>query len=157
MIPRGRNAQGVCHSEIIREYVLALRADLPHLKADSRLFYRGNPASDTLPSKFQNQVIGEKYLKAVPREICEYLGLPDPHKYRSHSIRHTSATLAAANGATVPQLMVSRPSFFHKDFFSLAKYFNLLLVFSRFILGLTSNLGPTTFSRFFLEFKKIIQ
>ena len=116
MIPRGRNGQGVCHSEIVREYVLALRADLPHLKADNRIFYRGNPASDKLPSKFQNQVIGEKYLKAVPREICEYLGLEDPHKYRSYSIRHTSATLAAANGATVPQLMVSRPSFFHKFF-----------------------------------------
>ena len=108
MIPNGRNTMGVSHTEIVREYIMALNMDLPHLKPEDKLFYRGNPSNDKLPSKFVDQVIGERYLKFVPREICEYLGLPNPEKYKSHSIRHSSATIAAQNGATAPQLMVSR-------------------------------------------------
>ena len=108
MIPRGENEMGVSHCEIIREYIMALNKFLPHLKPEDPLFYRGNEGSDTKESKFVNQWIGERYLKCVPRQICEFLGLPNPEKFRSHSIRHSSATIAAQNGATVPQLMVSR-------------------------------------------------
>ena len=86
---------------------MALNKDLPHLKPENPLFYRGNEKSETTNSKFVNQRIGERYLKSVPREICEFLQLPNPEKFRSHSIRHSSARIAAQNGATVPQLMAS--------------------------------------------------
>ena len=98
---------GVSHTEIVREYIMALNMDLPHLKPENKLFYRGNPSSNKSPSKFVDQVIGEKYLKSVPREISEFLGLENPKKYKSHSIRHSAACIAAQNGATAPQLMVS--------------------------------------------------
>ena len=108
MIPNGRNTMGVSHTEIVRDYIRALNRDLPHLKPENNLFYRGNPSNDTGPSKFVDQVIGERYLKCVPREICEFLGLPNPEKFKSHSMRHTAACIAAQNGATAPQLMVSQ-------------------------------------------------
>ena len=98
---------GVSHCEIVREYIMALNKWLPHLKPESPLFYRGNEGNDTKVSKFVDQWIGERYLKLVPRQICEFLGLPSPERFRSHSIRHSSARIAAQNGATVPQLMVS--------------------------------------------------
>ena len=111
IIPRGENELGVSHCEIIREYIMALNKFLPHLKPENPLFYRGNPASNegSKPkiSKFVNQRIGERYLKSVPREICEFLQLPNPENFRSHSIRHSSARIAAQNGATAPQLMAS--------------------------------------------------
>ena len=108
MIPWGTNSSGVSHTEIVREYIRALNRDLPHLKPENNLFYRGNPSNDTGPSKFVDQVIGERYLKCVPREICEFLGLPNPENFKSHSMRHTAACIAAQNGATSPQLMVSQ-------------------------------------------------
>ena len=108
MIPRGENEFGVSHCEIVREYIMQLKLCLPNLKPHDPLFYRGNPSAGNKASKFVNQQMGDKYLKAVPREICEFLGLPNPEKFRSHSMRHTAAEIAAQNGASVPQLMVSR-------------------------------------------------
>ena len=107
IIPRGENELGVSHCEIVREYIMALNKFLPHLKPENPLFYRGNEGSETKISKFVDQRIGQRYLKSVPREICEFLQLPNPEKFRSHSIRHSSACIAAQNGATAPQLMAS--------------------------------------------------
>ena len=114
MIPRGENEAGVSHCEIVREYIMQLNLCLPNIKPHDPLFYRGNPGSGDKVSKFVNQHMGDRFLKSVPREICEFLGLPNPEKFRSHSIRHTSANISAQNGATVPQLMVSR--IFHNHY-----------------------------------------
>ena len=86
---------------------MALDKDLPHLKPEDSLFYRGNPPKNGKPSKFQNQPIGDKYLKNVPREMAIFLGLKNPERYKSHTMRHTAACFAAENGATIPQMMVS--------------------------------------------------
>ena len=101
------NAAGISHGDILNQYLVALKRDLPHLTANSPLFYRGNPATATVPSYFQNQPIGEGMLMGVAREMALFLQLPNPEKYKSHSIRHTSATLAAERGATEAQLTVS--------------------------------------------------
>ena len=101
------NAVGISHGDILHEYMATLNRDLPHLTEDMPLFYRGNPPTETVPSKFQNQPIGEGLLKGVAREMAVYLNLPHPEKYTSHTPRHTAASIAAERGATEAQLTVS--------------------------------------------------
>lgn len=40
----------------------------------------------------------------IPRQIAEYLGLPNPTSYTGHSFRRTSATLLANAGADITTL-----------------------------------------------------
>ena len=101
------NSAGISHGDILHQYLVALKQDLPHVNENSPLFFRGNPATDSKKSYFQNQPIGEGLLKSVAREMAVFLRLPNPKKYKSHSIRHTSATIAAERGATEAQLTVS--------------------------------------------------
>ena len=99
---------------ILHEYLTALKRDSKKWKPEhkltpmSPLFYRGNPAENNVKSYFQAQPMGSNYLKNVPRQIAEYLGLPNPERYTSHAVRHTSATIAAQNLATTAQLTVSK-------------------------------------------------
>ena len=100
------NKAGISHADIIHEYLEALKKDVPNIGPDSKLFWRGNPPTPTVKSKFQAQFMGDGKLMEVAREIATFLGLVKPEKYMSHSIRHTAATLAAQRLATAPQMMV---------------------------------------------------
>jgi integrase len=87
---------------------MVLNKDLPSLKPDFPLFYRGNPKTDKgIPSKFVNQQMGERFLKAVPRDIADFLGKENLADFKSHTFRHTAATLAAENLVPTAQMMVS--------------------------------------------------
>ena len=109
------NKAGISHGDILHEYLTALKSDLPHLTENSPLFFRGNPPTSTVKSYFQNQPIGEGLLKSVAREMAEFLQLPNPENFKSHSYRHTAAQLAAERGATEAMLTVS--SFFFSFIF----------------------------------------
>ena len=106
-ILRKPNKAGVSHADIIHQYLLALKKDVPFIKPSDPLFYRGNGPTPTVPSYFQNSHVGEGKLRLVAREMAQFLGLNNPENFKGHSFRHTSATLAAEKGAQVPQLMVS--------------------------------------------------
>ena len=106
-ILRKPNKAGVSHADIIHQYLLALKKDVPMIKPSDPLFYRGNGPTPTVPSYFQNSHVGEGKLRLVAREMADFLGLDKPETYKSHSFRHTAATLASEKLATVPQLMVS--------------------------------------------------
>ena len=45
-----------------------------------------------------------KKLSEVPSEVAEFLELKDPHKYTSHSMRRTCATLLADGGSTALEI-----------------------------------------------------
>ena len=107
------NSAGISHGDILHQYLVALKRDLPHVNENSPLFFRGNPATDSKTSYFQNQPIGEGLLKSVAREMALFLKLPNPEKYTSHSYRHTAASIAAERGATEAQLTVSSPKLTH--------------------------------------------
>jgi integrase len=48
--------------------------------------------------------IGQGMISSYPKKIAEFLQLPDPNQYTSHSFRHSGATILADDGATVMQL-----------------------------------------------------
>ena len=101
------NKAGISHADIIHEYLVALKKDVPNIGPNSKLFWRGNaPTPTNQASKFQAQFMGAGKLMEVAREIATFLGLVKPENYMSHSIRHTAATLAAQRLATAPQMMV---------------------------------------------------
>lgn len=54
--------------------------------------------------KCTKQVIGKNKFAMMPRLIAEYLELPNPTEYTSHSFRRTSATLLADAGADITTL-----------------------------------------------------
>ncbi|KAJ8684953.1 hypothetical protein QAD02_020746 [Eretmocerus hayati] len=54
---------------------------------------------------FINEAAGERTIASVPRKVAEYLGLPEPHRYTSHSIRRSSATAYAGTGCIDIELM----------------------------------------------------
>ena len=90
---------------------MALKKFIPNIKPSDPLFFRGNGPTPTIPSYFQNSYVGVGKLMLVAREMADFLGKDKPETYKSHSIRHTAATLASEKMATVPQLMVSQSSF----------------------------------------------
>ena len=101
-----KNKAGVSHADIINEYLTKLKKDVPNIVPTSALFWRGNPATPTVKSKFQAQEMGPGKLRDVARDMAIFLGLENPELYKSHSFRHTAATLAAENLATAPMLKV---------------------------------------------------
>lgn len=50
------------------------------------------------------QVIGKNKFGNMPKEIAEYLNLPDSNSYTGHTFRRTSATLLADSGADIMTL-----------------------------------------------------
>ena len=54
--------------------------------------------------KCQNQVVGMNSIAKVPKDIAQYLGLPEPCKYTGHCFRRTSATLLVNGGGDITQL-----------------------------------------------------
>lgn len=50
------------------------------------------------------QPIGQAMLTTYPQRIAEYLKLPEPEKYTSHSFRHSGASILADELASVLQL-----------------------------------------------------
>ncbi|KAJ8665302.1 hypothetical protein QAD02_006964 [Eretmocerus hayati] len=53
---------------------------------------------------FINLACGEKTIGGVPKAVAEFLGLPEPERYTSHSIRRSSATVYAESGCTEVEL-----------------------------------------------------
>lgn len=51
-----------------------------------------------------NQVVGMNSIAKVPKDIAQYLGLPEPCKYTGHCFRRTSATLLVNGGGNITQL-----------------------------------------------------
>ena len=105
-IPKKPNRAGISHADIINEYLVTLKKYVPNIVPTSALFWRGNPPTPTVPSKFQAQEMGKSKLTDVSREMALFLGLENPESFKSHSIRHTAAQLAAENLATAPMLKV---------------------------------------------------
>ena len=56
--------------------------------------------------KCNNQVVGMNYIAKVPKNIAQYLGLPEPCKYTGHCFRRTSATLLVNRGGDITQLKI---------------------------------------------------
>ena len=54
---------------------------------------------------FTNVPMGKNTISMIPRQVADLLGKEDPSKFTFHSLRRSSATVAADNGATVAQLM----------------------------------------------------
>jgi len=54
--------------------------------------------------KCTKQVIGKNKIGNMPKEIANYLNLPDPQAYTGHSFRRTSATLLADSGGDITTL-----------------------------------------------------
>ena len=49
--------------------------------------------------------MGKNTISLIPRQVAALLGKENPEKYTFHSLRRSSATAAADNGASVAQLM----------------------------------------------------
>ena len=49
--------------------------------------------------------MGKNTLSSIPKEVARILGKDNPDSYSFHSLRRSSATMAADNGATVAQMM----------------------------------------------------
>ncbi|KAJ8669314.1 hypothetical protein QAD02_000573 [Eretmocerus hayati] len=47
---------------------------------------------------------GDKTIGSVPKVVAKFLGLPEPERYTSHSIRRSSATVYAESGCTDTEL-----------------------------------------------------
>ena len=107
-IPDGTNEAGFKPVTIIRMYLRKLNDDVKDLIGTSPLFYCGVAPTQNSPSFFKNAPVGPNELKKVPYYIAVKLNLPEPESYRSHSVRHTAATIGAENGCTTEQLTVSR-------------------------------------------------
>lgn len=54
--------------------------------------------------KCTKQVTGKNKIGNMPKEIANYLNLPDPQAYTGHSFRRTSATLLANSGFDITTL-----------------------------------------------------
>ncbi|KAJ8668744.1 hypothetical protein QAD02_000003 [Eretmocerus hayati] len=54
---------------------------------------------------FINEAAVERTIASVPRRVAEFLGLPEPERYTSHSIRRSSATAYAETGCNEIELM----------------------------------------------------
>lgn len=51
-----------------------------------------------------NQAVGMNSIGKVPKDIAQFLGLPEPCKYTGHCFRRTSATLLVNGGGDITQL-----------------------------------------------------
>ncbi|KAJ8678625.1 hypothetical protein QAD02_014412 [Eretmocerus hayati] len=49
---------------------------------------------------FIDSACGDRTIGAIPKTVAEFLGLPEPERYTSHSIRRSSATVYAESGCT---------------------------------------------------------
>lgn len=79
------------YSETIKKYLNSR----PAKSVSSKLFlsYRNG--------KCINQVIGKNKLGSMPKEIAEFLSLPDASMYTGHSFRRTSTTILADSGVNI--------------------------------------------------------
>lgn len=66
--------------------------------ATGKIFISGLNKKNT----YQN--IGLGSIRNVPKNVATILNLPDPEKYKGHSLRRTAATLAANTGMSVEQI-----------------------------------------------------
>lgn len=64
-----------------------------------------------------NQVIGKNKLGGMPKEIAQFLKLPNPEGYTGHSFRRSSATLIADEG-NIFQTFISNCKRYCKNCFS---------------------------------------
>ena len=96
---------------VLKQYLESLHTHLTNLPADYPLFVRGDPAKVVKgkqePTKWVRSPIGEDTLGKIPRYIANFLELPKPEEYTSHSFRRSSATLAAEGGAQKGAMCVS--------------------------------------------------
>jgi len=106
-IPDGTNEAGLNPVTIIRKCLRNLNDDVKDLTGTSPLFYCGVAPTENTRSVFKNAPVGANELKKVPNFIAVKLQLPNPELYKSHSVRHTAATIGAENGCTTEQLTVS--------------------------------------------------
>ena len=96
---------------VLKQYLESLHTHLTNLPGDFPLFVRGDPAKVVKgkqePTKWKRSPIGEDTLAKIPRFIANFLKLPQPEEYTSHSFRRSSATLAAEGGAERGAMCVS--------------------------------------------------
>lgn len=76
--------------DLYKKYVAMRPADVPHDKFFVN-FQKG---------KCTKQPVGIHKLESVPKQVAEYLCLPNPNLYTGHTLRRTSATLLANSGAS---------------------------------------------------------
>lgn len=68
-----------------------------------------NPTSNRLFLKYDkgvctNMVVGMNTIAKIPKDVANYLGLPEPEEYTGHCFRRTSATLLVSGGGDITQL-----------------------------------------------------
>ena len=85
------------YAALVDNYLSNIRNDLG--KFSGRMFWTGTPVD------FRNSPMGKNTISVVPKEMAKLLGKESSNDFTFHSLRRTSATAAADNGATVQQLM----------------------------------------------------
>ena len=87
------NDGDVDYASLVDGYLSIIRNDLG--KFAGRMFWTGTPVD------FRNSPMGKNTISGVPKEMAKLLGKESPNNFTFHSLRRTSATAAADNGATV--------------------------------------------------------
>jgi hypothetical protein len=100
------NKFGVSYGNILRHYLQRVNSEVKQLKPSDPLFIRGNPPNLKKKSSWTYSPIGHGTLREVPRFIAGWLKLPNASLHTSHSVRRTTATLAAEGAANAEAISV---------------------------------------------------
>lgn len=87
----------VNYSDVVEHYLTQIKNDFNIFTG--RMFFKGTQAS------FSSQYMGKNTISKVPCEMASLLQLDSPALYTFHSLRRSSATAAADDGASVQQMM----------------------------------------------------
>lgn len=90
-----------------RSFIIA--ADCAKYVKQYQSLRSANVPSDRFFINYQNgkctaQVIGKNKFSGIPKQIAEFLNLPDAASYTGHSFRRTSATVLVDRGANMETL-----------------------------------------------------
>ena len=94
MVPREGNTN---FAEILEKYIDSIKQELNVFTG--RMFYTGTHKC------FINSPMGKNTISQIPKEVANLLGKDNSDGFSFHSLRRSSATAAADNGATVAQMM----------------------------------------------------
>ena len=83
-------------AEVLEQYMDRMKTELG--KYSGRFFWTGKQLT------FVNTPLGKNSVSNIPKEMAEFLGKENVSEFTFHSLRRSSATSAADNGATAQQM-----------------------------------------------------
>ena len=86
----------VDYAEVVKEYMDHMKTELG--KFSGRFFWTGKQQN------FINSPLGKNSVSNIPKEMAEFLEKENVSEFTFHSLRRSSATYAADNGATAQQM-----------------------------------------------------